>query len=462
MSAPRNEVVQVAYQNPHASMPLMIPVLVVCNTADEDLERNIRANSAREDVPWIAAKPEHDGVGVFVGGGPSAEDDIETIRQLAQAGATVFAMNAASQWLRKHNIAVDYQVIADAKPETSTLVDPYARAHLLASQVHELTFNAALNPHIWHLELGEIERFLPPERVRKGGYALIGGGAAVGNSALCLAYAMGWREMHIFGFDSCHRDGRSHAYAQPMNQFIPSVDVSWGGRVFHASVAMKAQAEKFQITAQALKQMGCRLHVYGDGLLQTMYRTPATDLNERDRYRRLWQFDGYREYSPGEMLVDKFLKVAKPHKGTLIVDFGCGTGRAALALSKLGHHVMLTDFADNCRDDEALPLPFLEWDLTQPCPLRAPTGLCTDVMEHIPTDKVDTVIANIMQSARRVFFQVATRPDVFGTVIGVELHHTVKPHEWWAERFAALGYFVAWQENATGASCFLVTTAPVR
>ena len=110
---------------------------------------------------------------------------------------------------------------------------------------------------------------------------------------MCVAYADGFREFHVFGFDSSHRDGAGHAYGQPMNDFIPTVEVDWADRVFTCSVAMKAQAEKFQITSQALKQMGCKIEVYGDGLLQHMYRTPPSRLSERDKYRLLWQFDGY-------------------------------------------------------------------------------------------------------------------------------------------------------------------------
>lgn len=453
MAAPRDEVVQMSVQNPHATMPLFIPVLVVRNTSDEDIARNIRANAALP-LSWIAAAPEHERVAVLCGGGASIEGCLDDIRALVAGGADVFAMNAASRWLRGHAIAVDYQVIADAKPETATLVDTGAARHLFASQVHPDTMAAVMQPTVWHLESGDIEQYFPAERVRRGGYALIGGGATVGNSALCLAYAMGYRDLHVFGYDSCHRGNRSHAYSQPMNRFIPVVDVEWGGKHFRASVAMKAQAEKFQITAQALKQAGCTVTVHGDGLLQAMYTTPPKDLNERDKYRLLWQFDGYRDFSPGEEAVDEFLARVKP--SGLIIDFGCGTGRAGLRLAAAGHDVMLVDFADNCRDDEALALPFLEWDLALPCPLQAPYGLCTDVMEHIPTPDVPAVIANILAAAGTVYFNVATRPDKFGEVIHARLHLTVRPHDWWAEQFRAHGA-IAWQEERAGASCFIVT-----
>lgn len=450
---PTSQIVQMDYQNPDASMKMVVPVLIVCNTSDEDLKRNVTVNCER-DLPWLSMRPAHDGIAVMCGGGVSIEDHLWDIRELQAAGGTVFAMNAASVFLRGHSIKVDHQVIADAKEETAALVDPMADAHLIASQVHPKTLDRALRPTVWHLEFGGVEDQFPEERKARGGYALIGGGAAVGNSALCVAYAMGFRTFHIFGFDSSHRGERSHAYDQPMNQFIPCVEVEWTNKTFTSSVSMKAQAEKFQITAQALKQAGCSLTVYGDGLLQTMYTTPAKDLTERDKYRLMWQFDGYRDFSPGEGIVPLFLEVAKPDG--LIIDFGCGTGRASLALNEAGHEVFLVDFADNCRDEEALRLPFLEWDLTHPCPLRAPFGLCTDVMEHIPPEDVEAVICNVMSSADQVFFQISTVNDVFGEVIGTRLHQSVHAHAWWRETFEALRLEILWEQSSPIASCFHV------
>ncbi len=458
MSAPTTTMYQWAYQNPHASAPLIMPVMVLCNTPDEDLQRNIKENSAR-DLRWVAMKPAHHHIAVLVGGGPSAADHIKDIHELDRKGALIFAMNGASKWLHGNAVSVDYQVIADAKPETASLVDPWAEEYLFASQVNPACFHPAGLPDttLWHLGIEGMEDWFPADRVKRGGYALVGGGAAVGNSALCLAYCMGYRTMHVFGYDSCHRDGKSHAYDQPMNRFIPCVDVEWGRKTYHTSVAMKAQAEKFQMTAQALKQEGCTLHVYGEGLLQAMYLTQPKDLTERDKYRLMWQFDSYRETAPGELAVATFLEQAKPYKPGLIVDFGCGTGRASCTLAKLGHAVLLVDFADNCRDEEAMTLPFLEWDLARPMPMRAPYGLCCDVMEHIPEEQVDDVIENIMEAAGTVFFQIATRPDVMGALIGQPLHLTVEPHAWWLDVFDWLGFTVTWEREAEGASQFLVT-----
>ena len=452
MAAPVNELIQYSYQNPHSSMPMLIPMLVVCNTSEEDIGRNVYQNTAH-DLKWIKPVEAHDGIAVMIGGGASVENDIDRIKDLQAGGATVFAMNGASKWANKNGIKVDYQVIADAKAETATLIDPMAQDYLLASQVHEDTTAAAMSvkpPIIWHLETGSIEKSFAPKE-KYGVYALIGGGATVGNSSICVAYTLGFRDLEIFGYDSCHQDDRSHAYSQPMNDAIPNVNVEWGGETFKASVAMKAQAEKFQMTSQALKQAGCTLTVHGWGLLQAMYHTDASNMTEREKYQRMWTFDMYREISPGELVAGVFLTVAKPEG--MIIDFGCGTGRALLALSEQGHDVLGIDFASNCRDEEAMALPFLEWDLARPIPSRANYGYCTDVMEHIPPEDVETVLANIMESAKSVFFQISTVEDLCGDLIGAPLHLSIYDHDKWAALLSDVGD-IEWSENRGGASLF--------
>lgn len=441
MSAPKYDLCQWTVRNPHASADLHIPLVVMVNTPDAEIEANIRSNSAR-DLRWLAAADAHDGVAIMVGGGASAADHLDDIRRLVAAGGTVFAMNAASQYLRAQGIAVDWQVSCDAKAETATLIDPGARGHLLASQCNPATIDAARAPVLWHRATEGVEQLFPPARVKRGGYVLLGGEASTGLGALCCAYALGFRRLEIFGYDSSHKGEASHAYRQTMNDGIPVMTVEWAGRRFRSSITMRTQAERFPITAQALQQSGATVNVHGDGLLQHMWLTPPEMLTERDKYLKLWQREDYRRMSPGEINAATFLEAMRIDGVGPVIDFGCGTGRGAMALAKAGLEVVLVDFVSYCRDHETIHLPFLEWDLTQPCPLRAPYGYCCDVMEHIPPDSVDAVITNIMASAETVFFQIATVPDAFGKMIGQTLHMTVQPAEWWASTCERLGFAV--------------------
>lgn len=431
---------KIHHWNPGATMPLVLPVHLICNTADEEIYANIRANSRRPGH-WVNIRPEHGGVAVLCGSGPSLEDTLEEVRQWQAQGATVFAMNGAAAFLNRHGILADYQLLIDARLQTADLVGP-AREHLFASQVHPECFNRAPSAQVWHLQVEGIENLFPDyER----GYCLIGGAASVGNTATCLAYAMGYRNLQLYGYDSCHRDGKGHAFAQPMNDGDPCASVRFKGKDYIASLTMKLQAEKFMETSLALKKAGARIEVHGSGLLPDMYNIPP-EPTEAEKYAHLWCFDEYRSVAPGEYCVQTFLDRVKPT--SKVIDFGCGTGRAGVKLKEAGLDVLLVDFTENSRDLEAMALPFLLHDLTQPIPAFATYGFCADVMEHIPPPDVARVAANIMAAAGMVFFQISTEPDVLGDLIGQTLHLSVHPAQWWRELFISIGCRVTWNEGS--------------
>ena len=163
---------------------------------------------------------------------------------------------------------------------------------------------------------------------------------------------------------------------------------------------------------------------------------------EKQKYEKAWDHDRYRDYSPGENVVLNYVIKCEPHHGR-VIDFGSGTGRAALMLHKLHFDITMIDIADNCLDDEVkaeIGDRLIVGNLWEPLDLpKAPEGFCTDVMEHIPTDKVDAVLKNIMGLTDRCFFQICLKEDHFGEVLGEHLHLTVKPFTWWRDKLKKFG-----------------------
>jgi len=167
-------------------------------------------------------------------------------------------------------------------------------------------------------------------------------------------------------------------------------------------------------------------------------------LQEKEKYQKAWDFKDYRRVSPGELLIPQFLLTVKPKIQQKLVDFGAGCGRASLFFHELGFDVELMDIAENCLDEEVakqlqdkLHVGCL-WD-AKDVP-KGDVGYCCDVMEHIPEDKVDDVLKNIMDNCKVCFFSICVIDDAYGKKLGEPLHLTVKPYQWWRDKLKNFGH----------------------
>ena len=189
---------------------------------------------------------------------------------------------------------------------------------------------------------------------------------------------------------------------------------------------------------------------------------------EQRKYEKMWAIDDYRKVAPGETTAQIFLEQSKPMKDSTLIDFGCGTGRGGLMCALMGQMVVtLVDFAENALDEEVRNatvtqphrIKFVQHDLNKKMDLHAMYGYCTDVMEHIPPDEVDRVLANILLSANHVFFQISCQPDIMGERIGEQLHLTVKPYDWWLKKFREQNCVVHWSHDFEGQACMFYVSS---
>lgn len=440
----------IEHQNEGAIWPLLLPVAVICNTSDEQLLDNIRVN-AHANQRWLKLAEAHDGVAVLCGSGPSLADSLDEIGQRQARGETIFALNAAAGFLGKHGIDPDYQAIADARDATAGLIGP-AKVHLFASQVSPLCFDRVPDATLWHMITDGIDDVLPDY---DDDYCLVGGGSSIGCTALYLAFAMGFRKFALYGYDSSYRGDKHHAMPQALNDDEAVITMPFKGVDYQISLTMRGQCKTFFGAAHHLQSLGCQLEVHGDGVLPAMWRAGFDGLEEQQKYEAMWALPEYRKWSPGEDAVDAFFDLVKPQR--TVIDFGCGTGRAALKIQERGCEVIAIDFASNCLDHAARGLRFFTMDMSKPMPFKAPFGFCADVMEHVPPAQVGAVIENIMAAAGTVFFQISTVPDAMGAHINQPLHLTVQGHWAWLALFQEMGLVVTSAENKGNASQFVVT-----
>lgn len=346
------------------------------------------------------------------------------------------ALNGAHDYLLDNGIIPDFAVCLDARQENA---DFYIRPqestiYLIASQCDPSVFEALSGHNVlmWHSGTGQEMRDLIGRE-----FIEINGGCTVGLRALPLSYAIGFTDLNLYGYDSSFEEDH-HAYSQPLNDGCDVIEVEADGRSFMTSPTMAKQAYQFQSVVMMLHPHA-EITVHGAGLLPAIHQAmqrpvDPNDLEavERRKYCNMWAFSEYRKYSPGEDHVDQALAYMKP--GTLI-DFGCGTGRPAQRFKNLGFDVTGIDHAYNCLDEDIdikLVIANL-WDLPD---IEAEYGYCTDVMEHIPQDKVDDVIAGISNRVKTCFFAIHTDHDAMGSLIGETLHLTVQDADWWHDKLS--------------------------
>lgn len=104
---------------------------------------------------------------------------------------------------------------------------------------------------------------------------LVPGGSTVMLRAIPLMRMLGYKQFHLFGFDSCLGSGGAHhAYSQPENDSEVVIPVTVGGRTFRCHAWQVAQAQEFM---DLVKYLGdeIELEVYGDGLINHIVQTGA-------------------------------------------------------------------------------------------------------------------------------------------------------------------------------------------
>ena len=139
--------------------------------------------------------------------------------------------------------------------------------------------------------------------------------------------------------------------------------------------------------------------------------------------------------------VDKF---ARTIKAKTIIDYGAGKCTLGERLRSKGYKV--TDYDPALKHIDSLP--------TKPADLVT----CTDVLEHIESDRLDAVLDTINRlMLKGGFFVICTKPADKRLPNGSGTHKIVKSKKWWIDKLSR--YWLLTIHRGRGLSREIVLTA---
>jgi hypothetical protein len=172
--------------------------------------------------------------------------------------------------------------------------------YFIASQCHPTLFDTLLargeEVIIWHLLTDNLLKWSQEEGSPIYQHYMIPGGSTSGLRAIVLAYAMGFRKFHLYGYDSCLavtdpkkpanlRKVNGETYEELNKEGKPkAMTLTVGKKQFLTDPAMASQANEIQELIKSMWKPEDRFWIkpYGQGLIQHIlrerYREGAEDV----------------------------------------------------------------------------------------------------------------------------------------------------------------------------------------
>jgi SAM-dependent methyltransferase len=246
------------------------------NTIPDELMANMKANI---EAGWSQVTPHetNDMEAMILCGGPSLAEFEDDIRAKREAGMPLITVNGTYNWAIEHGLKPSAQIVVDGREFNKRFVSPLVDMcrYLIASQCNPAVLDGLPKDRtlLWHTGVnGDAETML--DEHYKGQWFPIPGGSTVMLRSIPLLRVLGWRRLHVYGFDSCLMDGKHHSYAQAENDNDLPIGACVGDRVFQCHGWMVAQAQEF-IDLVTFLGDEVELEVYGDGMIAHILKTGA-------------------------------------------------------------------------------------------------------------------------------------------------------------------------------------------
>ena len=153
-------------------------------------------------------------------------------------------------------------------------------------------------------------------------------------------------------------------------------------------------------------------------------------------YNRIWTHGNYREGSTCQRLLP-LLRQYIP-EGSVVNDYGSGTGRAEKGLLEFCSRVNMVDFASVALEDDARALIGEKLTYTvaslESLPNDFPEadwGICINVLMTVDPEKLDAILKEIRRTCKNLIIEVYDIPDMR---LGRDLTTIKGDAVWWADK----------------------------
>lgn len=243
----------------------------------QERKANITAALSR-GLPDVTAliKKETGHPAVVIGGGPSVDGYIRTIRNLKVSGAKIVAIERMYRWCMRHDLKPDYVVTMDASEDVTEAFEylGHGSTHLVAVQCQPCVFDRLKEQWVYlyntpqkGMELADLWDANDYEQI-----TVVNGGGSVTICAMSMAMLLGMRDIHLFGFD-CHVTYGGYAMGiAGVGEQYGNYQVRIGDRQFMTNSPYVSFAQDFfrlKQMAQGTGQLDT-IKVYGDSLVTAM------------------------------------------------------------------------------------------------------------------------------------------------------------------------------------------------
>lgn len=204
----------------------------------------------------------------IVGAGASLADTYDDLR------GHVMAVNSALGFLLDRGVTPQLAMFWDASPLICEFTIPHADViYLVASRCHPYVFERlkACRVVVWFADGDEIGPWLRERGINE---PMIKGGSAGVTRAMFLAFALGYRELHVYGADSSYSGAKTHIQGSivPEERMRVWLDPEGAGPAFDTTPWLAVQAKEHAAIVPMFSQLGASIDVHGDGLLPHVHR----------------------------------------------------------------------------------------------------------------------------------------------------------------------------------------------